>query len=261
MKKIITGMIAMIMAASVFAQTVEIEESAAWVHTQNVTTVDGSNHTCYFKGFTDKTAVSFNYKDYADVNATVYLGKDYVQVNADAEGNYNLSDTLAVFAGMKYNFENYTVDVKSATYNNLVAYAGASATGSWKMFTMKGSASVGYDIVDTDKTTWKDNEYSVNDRNQMYVNLRADISVFEYINFYAGIESYQHPCDSTISFTPTSVNNYIGLNAYYPITNHLTVTGNIYHNCRHPETPALNDATDTKENVNTIASIGMKIVF
>lgn len=265
MKRFIGILTAVLLGTAVYAQSFSVTEQATYVDYSAVVELSDvkTNVACTLKGFGSLTTVQFNYKDYVDVKSDFTYVNNYICSDSTVTGTYNLSDSLFVTGGLTYKYVNATFVPYSTEYNHLMIYAGLGAKGTWKFIDVKGTGYIGYNCIDnlTRTSSYEAiGTHSVSEGNAGYVNLRLDVTMFDYITFYAGMESYQTLFGNTLFWSPSSVNNYIGLKGEYSFNNHFTVVGQVYHFCRHAEVPS-NTVRDSKEEVATVASIGLKVSF
>lgn len=264
MKKAIITLMTIFVCAALNAQTLSVTENATY-YKAGYTITDDTNHSIDCAGFGSDTVLAFD-SEYVDITAESLWIKDVFVFNADITGEYALTDNLNVFAAVDYTFVNATksewLTNPKVTYNHLRMYVGAEFNTSWKMFDIGGKASIGYNCIDTMNYSGNTWDYTKSEGNSMYVNLEVDITVWKYITFYAGMDSYQTVFNGNVlTWLPSSVNNYIGIKAEYPLNDMFTIVGGINHECRHPELPnyKANVVDSTKENTFTKITLGVKM--
>lgn len=247
MKKLIILFLTLSLFTSLSAQVFTVKESVSYstvIHTIN----DSDRYKVGSISFGSTTELSSE-TDYFDIQSVFTISPSYICTDSYITSKYDLSDNIAVAAGVNFKFaditnanylkiNNKSSDVSATSKNtNLVFYTGIITEFDWKMFNIKNTAMVGYNCIDNITMNVNGNTFSKSEGNSCLVSFRIDIKIWDYISFYAGIKSYQTTREGIFDWWPTSINNSIGITAQYPITKNFSVYGQFDHYCRHPEIP------------------------
>ena len=269
MKRTILFLSVILLASSVFAEnTFSVKQGVSYISYDARRITPSQKYSIMSETpalFTSYTALSINLFDMVSVNAETQLHKEYQNVDCDISYTKSLTDNISLFANSDFRVVKYN---GTTSFNDLYAdiFIGVNTTNKLGFLDINFSAYAGY--VPLNKITVDNNKKceTLNNSNSSIIGLEVSAG-FEWKNLsvtaYGSMVSYQIFWSEVNKIWPTELNNIVGLNITYKLSDNWSIYSNVSHYCLHPEMPWNNSLNfhSNYDSAKTEITIGVGFTF